>query len=366
MIILAIVTFVLVFGLLIFVHEIGHFLVAKRMGVKVEEFGFGFPPRIFGIKRGETIYSLNLIPLGGFVKMFGQDDFDVKGNLKKSGKRNFNNKPVYKRALIIVSGVVMNFLLAWILIVIGFGVGMPVLSDGADRFKEAEIKTNVLVMDVEANSPAEVAEIQISDIVRKVNGKEIISKTELQDLTKKNEGKKVVIEVERKENRHLLETVLREDPSEGEGALGIAIEESSVVKYPWYKAILIGTRETFYLTGLVAKAFYGFFKEIFVSLHISEEAAGPVGIAKMSGHVAQLGWIYLLQFVALLSINLAIINVLPFPALDGGRLLFLGIEKVRGKPVSLKIENIIHLVGFGLIIVLLIAITYKDILRFFN
>ena len=366
MIILAIVTFVLVFGLLIFVHEIGHFLAAKRMGVKVEEFGFGFPPRIFGIKYGETIYSLNLIPLGGFVKMLGQDDFDVKGNLKKSGKRNFNNKPAYKRALIMISGVVMNFILAWVLIIVGFSVGMPVLSDGMSRFSNAEVKTNILVMDVDENSPADLAKIKTSDIIYKVNNQEIKSKTELQDLIKKNKGKGTTIEIGRDGNRYLLEAVPRKDPPEGEGALGVAIEESNVVKYPWHKAILIGTRETFYLTGLVVKALYGFFKEIFVSLHISEEAAGPVGIAKMSGHVAQLGWIYLLQFVALLSINLAIINILPFPALDGGRLLFLGIEKARGKPVSLKIENIIHLVGFGLIIVLLLAVTYKDILRFFK
>ncbi|MFC1686353.1 RIP metalloprotease RseP [Patescibacteria group bacterium] len=366
MIILAIITFILVFGLLIFVHELGHFLVAKKMGVKVEEFGFGYPPRIFGIKRGETIYSLNWIPLGGFVKMLGQDDFDVKGNLKKSGERNFNNKSIYKRALIMIAGVVMNFILAWVLIVIGFGVGMPTLTDGVDRFKGAEIKTNILVMEVSKNSPAEQAEMKISDIIRKTNGKEITSKVELQDFTKKNQGKEVSIEIERKGDRHILETTLRKNPAENQGALGIGVEESSVVKYPWYKAIWIGTKETVYLIGLVVVALYGFFKEIFVSLHISDQAAGPVGIAKMSGSVAQLGWIYLLQFVALLSINLGIINILPFPALDGGRLLFLGIEKVRRKPISLRIENIVHLIGFGLIIILLIAVTYKDILRFFR
>jgi regulator of sigma E protease len=366
MILISILVFIVIFGLLVFVHELGHFFAAKKAGVKVEEFGFGYPPRIFGIKRGETIYSLNLIPLGGFVRMLGQDDFSIQGNLKNGrSPRNFNHQPIWRRIVILCAGVGMNFVFTWLLIIIGFGVGMPVLADGLDRFKGAEITDNILVMEVSKQSPAESAGLKVGDHLIKIDQQLITSKKFLQDYNEEHRGKKVALEIERGNDRYLAEAKLRQTPAEGEGPLGIGIEESNVVKYPWYKAIWVGTKETFYLTGLVCKALFNFFKEIFVSLRISEEAAGPVGIARMSGDVANLGFIYLLQFVALLSLNLAIINIIPFPALDGGRILFLGIEKLRGKPISLKVENIIHLVGFALLIILIIAVTYKDIIRSF-
>ncbi len=367
MIILSIITFIIVFGILVFVHELGHFFAAKKAGVTVEEFGFGFPPRIFGIKKKETTYSINLIPLGGFVKMLGQDDFDVDSASKdEKNKGNFNNKPAYKRALIMIAGVVMNFVLAFILVTIGFSIGMPVLSDGIDRFEGAEIESNVLVLSVSDNTPGSQAGLQPGDAIARIDDKAIENKLDLQDYIGSHKGREIVLDVKRDDENHdLVSLTPREEYPENEGAIGIGIEESQIVKYPWYKAIFIGARETVYITGLIAVALFEFFKDIFVSLHVSDEAAGPVGIAKMSGHVAQLGFVYLLQFVALLSINLAIINILPFPGLDGGRLLFLGIEKIIGKPINPKVENIIHLAGFGLLIVLIIVVTYKDVLRFF-
>lgn len=365
MIIVAIVTAIVIFGLLIFVHELGHFLAAKKAGVKVEEFGFGYPPRIFGIKRGETVYSLNLIPIGGFVKMLGQDDFDVNASCNaKKNNRNFNCQPAIKRAGILVAGVVMNLLLAMVLMIIGFNIGMPAASDGVDRFKGAEIRTNVLVMDVAQNSPAEKIELKVGDDIKKIDNQIVTSKQFLQDYINSHKGKEVVLEVDRHGDRHLLNVVPRKNPPEGEGALGLGIEESKIVKYSFFPAIWAGIKETFFMIWLVLQALLVFFKDIFVSFHVSEQAAGPVGIARMSGQIAQLGFIYLLQFTVLLAINLGLVNLLPFPGLDGGRLLFLGIEKLRGKPISPKVENIIHLIGFGLLIILIIVITYRDILKF--
>ncbi len=365
MIIVAIITAVVIFGLLIFAHELGHFLAAKKAGVKVEEFGFGFPPRIFGIKKGETIYSINLIPLGGFVKMAGQDDFDVSASCSaKKNRRNFNCQPVYRRFFILISGVVMNLVLALVLIIIGFNVGMPVLPDGIDRFRGAEIKTSILVMEVAKNSPAAKNGLQIGDDIKKINNQEVNSKKFLQDYINTHKGRKVVLEVSRRGERHLLEMVPRKNPPQNEGPLGLGIEESKIVRYSFFPAIWMGIKEMFLLIWLVAKALVVFFKDIFISLHVSEQAAGPVGIARLSGQIAQLGFIYLLQFTALLTINLGLVNLLPFPGLDGGRLLFLGIEKIRNKPISPRVENIIHLVGFGLLILLIIFITYRDIVKF--
>ena len=172
------------------------------------------------------------------------------------------------------------------------------------------------------------------------------------------------MEVSRRGERHLLEMVPRKNPPQNEGPLGLGIEESKIVRYSFFPAIWMGIKEMFLLIWLVAKALVVFFKDIFISLHVSEQAAGPVGIARLSGQIAQLGFIYLLQFTALLTINLGLVNLLPFPGLDGGRLLFLGIEKIRNKPISPRVENIIHLVGFGLLILLIIFITYRDIVKF--
>ncbi len=365
MVIVAIITAVVIFGLLIFVHELGHFLAAKKAGVKVEEFGFGFPPRLFGIKKGETIYSVNLIPLGGFVKMVGQDDFDVNASCKaKKDHRNFNCQPALKRAGILVAGVIMNLLLAMVLMIIGFNLGMPTSTDDTSRFKNAEIKTSVLVMEVADGSPAAKIELKMGDDIKKIDNQNVSSKQFLQDYINSHKGKKVTLEVDRHGERHLLTPVLRKEPPQNEGSLGIGIEESKIVKYSFFPAIWFGVKETFYMIWLVLVALFVFFKDIFVSFHVSDQAAGPVGIARMSGQIAQLGFIYLLQFTTLLAINLGLVNLLPFPGLDGGRLLFLGIEKLRGKPVSPKIENIIHLVGFGLLIILIIFITYRDIFKF--
>jgi len=238
---LTIIVFILILGLLVFVHEFGHFIMAKRNGVKVEEFGFGFPPRIFSKKIKGTIYSINLIPLGGFVK---------------ENQKDFNKQSIVRRLKILSAGVLMNILL---------------------------------------------------------------------------------------------------------GILCLTIV--SVFAYPWYKGIFMGLINTFYLIGLILAALAGLLRDLVLLGRLSGDVFGPIGIASITGQVVSQGFLQTIYFIALLSINLAIINILPFPALDGGRLLFLGIEKIKGKPVSQKTEKIVHGIGFALLISLMIVITWRDIAR---
>ncbi|MFH1392455.1 MAG: site-2 protease family protein [bacterium] len=239
---LTIIIFILILGLLVFVHEFGHFIVAKKNGVQVEEFGFGFPPRIFSKRIKGTVYSINLIPLGGFVK---------------ENQKDFNKQSIIKRFKILSAGVIMNILL---------------------------------------------------------------------------------------------------------GVLCLTIV--SVFAYPWYKGIFMGVINTFYLIGLILAALFNLLKDLILLGRFSGDVLGPIGIASITGQFVQEGLLSTFYFIALLSINLAIINSLPFPALDGGRLLFLAIERIKGKPVSQKTEKIVHGFGFAMLIALMVIITWRDIVRF--
>src|SRR3990172_8193126 len=285
---LSIIVLIFIFGLLIFVHELGHFMAAKRAGVKVEEFGFGFPPRLFGVKRGETIYSLNLLPLGGFVKIFGEEG-EGEGD-----PRSFISKKLGTRAVIVAAGVTMNFVLAVFLLSVGHTVGLPIIVD------------------------------------------ETVEKA----------------------------LVPRVSPPPGEGAIGIAMVKTAIVSHPWYIAIWKGIESVFSLTIALVSGFYWILKGLILKGTLIAEVAGPVGIAVLISETTKLGFNYVLQFAAVLSINLAIINFLPFPALDGGRLIFFGIEKVKGSPVNPKVEKYIHMAGFALLILLMLVVTFKDITKY--
>lgn len=349
------IIFILIIGLLIFVHEFGHFISAKKAGLLVEEFGFGFPPRLFGIKRGETVYSINLIPLGGFVKILGENGED------KDNPKSFASKPVWVRAVILTAGVAMNFLLTVLLLSIGFKIGLPqVIDSQGGEVREEKIQ----VAFVNKNSPAQEIGINIGDEILEINGQPEDTPEKVQKIIKENRGQEIVLEIKRGDKVMEKRVTPRENPPEDEGPLGIAIVKTGIVAYPWYTAIWKGVVSTFSLTLAIIFAFYTIIKNLILGLPTMAEFAGPVGIAVMTGRVAKMGFSYLLQFVALLSINLAIINILPFPALDGGRLFFLVIEKIRNKKVSQKVENFVHMIGFALLIGLMIFVTFRDVARF--
>lgn len=354
-----ILLFIAILAVLILVHEFGHFFVAKRSGAKVEEFGFGFPPRILGIKRGETIYSLNLLPIGGFVKIYGED-----GEEKKD-PRSFAARSILVRAFIIGAGVAMNMLLAIVLFSAGHFVGLPqVLDEGTPESRVKNVQ--VRITDVAKDSPAAAAAIQVGDTIRELQFRDeelvdVRTIGEVQKFIGEHHSETITLVLTRAGESISKELIPRENPPQDEGAVGIAMIRTGEVSYPLYLAPFKGIESTYLVTVGTLSALGGIIGDLVTKGKVSGELSGPVGIAVLTGQVQKMGFIFLLQFMALISINLAIINALPFPALDGGRLLFLGIEKIRGKPVNQKYERIAHTVGFALLIFLMILITFRDV-----
>ena len=357
---LTILIFFIVLGVLVLVHEFGHFYVAKKAGMRVDEFGFGFPPRMFGVKSGETIYSINWIPFGGFVKVYGEQG---EG---EDDPRSFASNRAFIRAKVIVAGVVMNLLLAAVLLGFGNFLGLRIgLLDDEAGARDVKIQ----IINVSSDSPAQMAGINpLDEIIRLEKGNDVISVgevEEVQSFVKKYAGQELTLVIGRNSHELDLKLVPRLDPPPGQGELGISLVKTGIVSYPWYEAAWRGVRDTGIMTANIAVALVVFFKNLLIDSSQVADVSGPVGIAVLTGQAAGLGFNYLLQFVALLSINLAVLNIMPFPALDGGRLLFIGIEKLKGSPVSKGVENIVNATGFALLIALMIWITVKDVAKFF-
>lgn len=361
--ILTVIVFILILGILIFAHEFGHFVSAKKAGVKVEEFGFGFPPRLLAIKKGETTYSLNLIPVGGFVKIFGEES---PGKRTKN-KRAFYNRPIWQRAIILAMGVIMNLFIAGIFLSILHNIGIPSL---VEQGKEIAYKNiQIQIVEIADNSPAKQAEIKIGDTIKQltINSEQLTIK-EIEDVQKfiaANIDKEITIKIQRGKTIIEKNIIPRLNPPEGEGPLGIAMAKIGTISYPWYQAILKGFEATGRLLITIIGLFYLLIKNLITGGKMIGEIAGPVGIFNLTAHMVQLGWVYVLQFTAILSINLAIINFLPFPALDGGRLLFLLIEKIKGRPIKPKIEHLANSIGFAILILLMIIVTFRDVVKLF-
>ena len=342
--------FILILGILVLVHEWGHFIVAKKSGLTVEEFGFGFPPKIFSWKSGETTYSINILPLGGFVKILGENDGET------NNPKSFASKSIGMRSLITTAGVAMNFALGTLLLIIGFNIGLPQVLNKENEALAKNIQIQIIA--INRNSPAERADLKLGDSIE--DFKEI---SIFQDFISKNKGKEISLKIKRGVDNLEIKTVPRINPPEGEGALGIALAKTGLVSYPWYKSVWLGIQSAFIITWEIIKGFFELIKNLLTNGKIPQEVAGPVGIAVLAGRATALGFIYLLQLVALISLNLAVLNLIPFPALDGGRLLFLSIEKIKGSKVNPKIENAIHSIGIILLLFLAVLITYRDILK---
>ena len=343
-----ILAFLGVLAVLILAHELGHFASAKAFGIKVEEFGLGFPPRLIGIRRGETLYSLNAIPLGGFTKMAGEEDPKVP--------RSLASKSIGTRIIVLSAGSVMNALLPILLFSIAFMVPHNVLIEPT------------VVQTVSPGSPAALAGITPGDTLLSINGKAINNFSEFQRYTFLNLGEKTTILVKHSDTTtEEIQLIPRWNPPQDEGAIGIkrdiefALANSTIVRQhkPFWKAIPMGVSECIKT--------YILFKNVIISMFIGTTpatVAGPVGIAQITGEAARAGISYLLEFAAFFSINLAIINIFPLPALDGGRIAFVLLEWVRrGKRVSPRIQGMVHTIGFFALIALMVAITYQDIIR---
>lgn len=354
--------FLIVLGVLIFVHEFGHFIFAKKAGMKVEEFGFGFPPRLYGWKKGETVYSINWIPFGGFVKILGEE------GEHRNDPRSFSAKPFGAKLKVIIAGVFMNFILAVVLLMIVnfLGLRIGILDEQtASSVRDKQIQ----IIQIAENSPAKSAGLRLLDEIKgfRIDGQTTLvgNVQETQDFIKKNAGKRIAILISRNDELLEKEFVPRTNPPEGEGALGVSLALTGVVSYPWHEAIWRGAYDATLITINTVIGYGILFKTLLLKGKLIADVSGPIGIASLTGQAARIGLNYLMQFVALISINLAILNIIPFPALDGGRAVLIIVEKLKGSPVNKKIEQGINTVGFALLLMLMIYVTFKDIVRLF-
>ncbi|MBI5421769.1 site-2 protease family protein [Candidatus Peregrinibacteria bacterium] len=370
MILITIVAFIVIFSILVLVHEFGHFTAARQAGIHVEEFGLGLPPKAKVLRKDKhgTEYTLNWIPFGGFVRLMGEDSSDAK---VLKDKRSFASKSAWKRITVVVAGVLMNFVLAWVLITIGFSVGMkPFLATQADVDKAVssgivETRKIFLVHEIDPAMPLAKTELKKGDYIVSVNGQAVTDTMELSKVVLPNavntlafmhEGKELALQV----------------PATPEGKLGMAISlENFVVKvndvrYPVYLAPLKAIGEVGRLSVLTVHMLGDVIVTLVTKLAVPDGVAGPVGIAKMTNTFAKQGFMALVQFAAMLSISLGVINIMPFPALDGGRLLFILFEVVLRRRMNAKWETIAHTVGYALLMVLILAITWNDIWKLFH
>ncbi len=372
------ITFIIVFGVLVFVHEFGHFWVAKKSGMKVDEFGFGFPPRLAGIQRTngrwsfvwghkppqdpeQTVYSINWIPLGGFVKIVGEN------NDHEEDPRSFVNRPFWGRFFTLVAGVFMNVVLAWVLISIGFMINLPAEISGPSTPPAHAIisKPQVMIRDLVAGSPAQKAGAQAGDIILSVDGNRFIDYDQVRSYIQGKPEQNIQFILQRTDKSVSLTVHADRSQESGKGMVGIEMANIANVRYPWYLAFTEGAKGVFYQAYNIVSGLGQL-----VSGHVGlKSLGGPVKIAQLTGQAQRLGFIYLMQFAAFLSLNLAILNILPFPALDGGRVLFLFIgwfvEKITGKKnINLRnIEQWVNTVGFVLLVLLMLAVTVKDVIQ---
>jgi len=355
---ITILIFIALIAVLILVHEAGHFFTAKRAGIKVEEFGFGFPPRMIGFRRGETVYSLNWIPLGGFVKIFGEEGGDEKD------PRSFTSRGAGIRALVIVAGIAMNLVLAASLFSIGHMVGLPTIVEGDGDVRSLS-KLQINVVEIAKDSPAMAGGLAIGDVIARVDGNSFKTVDALRAYILDRRGKELAFEVLHDNAPRTLMLTPRENPPEGQGPLGFAMVRTGIQKLPWHKAVWQGVEDTFVFSWMLLKALGRLFADMVTRGEVSGDVTGPVGIAVLTGRVAKLGIAHLLQFAAAISVNLALINIFPIPALDGGRLLFILLEKLKGHPVKRSTEQRVHQIGFALLLTLMLLITVRDVIKLF-
>ena len=353
------IAFMSLIGLLA-LHEFGHLILAKLFGVKVEEFGIGYPPRLFGKKIGETIYSINLLPFGAFVRLPGEIE-------KNEDPRSFSAQPVGKRILIAFGGVLSFWIIAAILFSIVFSLGAPI--SVGDEENSGLKDPKVQITGITAGSPAEEAGLRAGDTIKQFsifNFQFSITKVkEVQELTEQYKGKELILTMERGKETFDVKLVPRVSPPKGEGPMGISLVRTAIKSYPWYQAPWQGIGATINLTGAIIRGYGQAIANLFKGLPAEGELVGPVGIFHLFTQAFQMGINYFLNFVGMIAIYIAIFNVLPIPSVDGGKLLFLGIEAVRKRSVSEKTEQNITAICFGLLIILMVLVTIKDIAKLF-
>lgn len=331
---MTIIIALIVFGIIVLVHEFGHFIVAKKSGVKIHEFAIGMGPKLIGIKKGETDYTIRILPLGGFVRMEGEDE-------NSSDPRSFNNKNIFQRIAIIFAGPFMNFLLAIVLFAFIFMYqGVP----------------GTTIKQTLPNLPAKEVGIKAGDTIVEINNIKVNSWDEVSKEITNSQGKKINIKISRNEELKSYDII----PQKQNGRIMIGIEPK------FEKNIFLSLKYSIKQTVFFLEQMINFLGNAISGNASFKDVAGPVGIVNIVGKVAKTGFISLVSFAAIISLNLGLMNLLPIPALDGGRILLLLVELVRGKKIDPDKEGFIHFVGFVALMLLMVVITYKDIARLFS
>ena len=365
-------TFILFFAVLfvlILVHEWGHFIVAKKTGMRVDEFGIGFPPKLFGIKKGETTYTFNVLPIGGFVRIWGENyDEDDAGLSAAEKARAFGARPKWAQALVLIAGVTMNVIFAWILLTAALMIGVPAAADENNPTDD----TWLTIMSVLPDSPADSAGIPIGAKVTSLSAgsDELVlpSPTSFQEFIISHGTEAVTVNYDKGSESFaaVMEPqsgVVSED--ENRPAIGVSLSYTQITKEPFHRAVYLGAVATVDSTVAIAKGLSGLLAKTVTGTADFSQVAGPIGIAGLVGDAAEFGLTSLMLFTAMISLNLAVINLLPIPALDGGRLVFVAIEAITKKEIPPVWAMRVNIFGFGLLMLLMILVTYGDITKLF-
>lgn len=359
MIFLTIIMVVLAFSLLVIIHEFGHFIAARRNGVKVEEFGIGFPPKIFGYQGKKTLYTINLLPLGGFVRLRGEVGSD-------KAKDSFASKSTWVKTKILLAGVTMNIALAYGIITLLCATGLPPVyfADAPSFGSITPVKVeqpNLAIFQIAKDSPAEKSGLKSGQIIVSIDGIKLSDNEQLREYTKSHKGKTVSLEVREGSETKTYSILLGDN--EQTGVLGVAAVSQQMSRYVWWQAPIAALGIMLKLVVMTLGAFGGLIVSLFTKAKVTEGVTGPIGITVIFGEVVKFGWQYVLALIASISLSLGVINAMPIPALDGGRLMLVLLNR-RNVHVSHKVENAMHLVGFVALIALMIFVAVSDISRF--
>jgi regulator of sigma E protease len=366
---MSLLIFIAILIALIWVHELGHFSAAKFFGIRVDEFGIGFPPRLLRVKWGETEYTFNLLLVGGFVKIHGEDPGE--GGTVARDPRSLAAKPRSVQAFVIVAGILMNLLFAWLALSVGYMVGMPTSAD----YDGIGTVTNArpTIVHIMPGSPAQAAGLQDGDIIESIETSD--AKFDLRTLNTDRQAHLVTDFIAAHQEQSLVLTVLRGSEEKtviakaaeglvpGRKAVGMNLDDIGILRLPPHLAVEQGLVMTGRITVLTAQGLGMFFGNIFRGAADFSDVAGPVGIAGIGSRAVESGFAAAVTITALISVNLAIINLLPIPGLDGGRLLIIVIEGILRRPVSPKVVTAITVAGFALIVTLMVLVTYHDIAK---
>jgi len=383
--------FIIILSILVIVHEAGHFFAAKFFGMRVYEFGIGFPPRAIGwykdpntkkwvrVKRKSkstitntsasaareeeypgTVYSLNWLPLGGFVKVKGENGEEA------AEPDSFAYHSAWKRLVVLVAGVFMNVVLAALVLGVGFMAGLPAdFSEGVDSRAIVVQAPQVTIQQVIADSPAQEAGFKFGDKIIAVGGTEVATSGDMIAQVQSRAGEPTEFTVMRGEERLSIMATPEIDQEDNIARIGAVLADAGVIRYPWYEAVWRGIVGAIFGFINIVIGFYLLIKNLLLGQGLIFEVAGPVGIAVIIGESARLGFSYLLNITAMISLSLAVINIMPIPALDGGRAFFVILEKIFGRRFSMKYEQLAHTIGFVLLLFLILVITTRDVLNLF-